>query len=237
MSLINRCSALQAKRKKYVGLASSTHETASLSVNAADIQSLVGPLTDVVGLYNVYISEKIPVQHIDTINVTATADQLKIIKDRFNQSPERSVLVKNNDWPALLNSIKAITKTIRENCQSGWTSFSESYYSSDSLQTLDIVKTKSNLTLLAEYSLLVNELRILAKSGNDIVSIQNFKKKGKRLKEISKQLMDIKAPEDVKKFLTAINGGGASLDLLTDEVANWLKEQGIYTKYKIVGGL
>ena len=50
------------------------------------------------------------------------------------------------------------------------------------------------------------------------------------------QGFDLNVPDAVSRFLRGVAAGGATIDLLTDEVRAWLKGQGKLEAYRIVAG-
>jgi len=181
--------------------------------------------------------ENIPIQQSNISKIIELTDVLHRIKERFVKTPLRSSLVKDSDWPRLIGGLKELTLEIKINCRQGWSNFKQEYFSGHSPEMLElsVVKTQKNITLLADYKKLHRELVFLDKENEKLDSIKTFKTKGKLLQAIAKELMEFQAPDEVKKFLMAISGSGAPLELLTEEVTIWLKEQGLSSKYRIVG--
>ena len=67
----------------------------------------------------------------------------------------------------------------------------------------------------------------------DKAAIDRVKALAARLTETTKEF-DFDVPADVKRFLEAIQSGGAKLDLLTDAVLEWLQENNAFDNYRIV---
>lgn len=237
MSLLERCQQLQEKRKRLVALNGNSQETTALQSHASQLSTVLQEFTGVVGLRGAYIVEEIPLQPVDAERVKRLEELLGRIMERFKESRTRSALVAEKDWPALIDGIKGLTTAVREGCRQGWTSCTCAFFAQVAIVESMVVKTDNNIALLQEYKKLLRELQVVASDWENIVSVRKFKSKGKRLLELAQGLNEFHAPDDVKKFLEAVSSnGGAPLYFLTDEVITWLKEQKMYSRYKIVGG-
>jgi hypothetical protein len=95
--------------------------------------------------------------------------------------------------------------------------------------------TESNKKALIEYSQLHGEFKILQREfPADTADINRVKMCAEKLKMVAEKF-DFDVPEDVKIFLAAVARGGATLDLLTNEVGKWLNQNQSEMNYRIVG--
>ena len=237
MALLERCQLLQEKRKRLVALNGDSQETTALKSHTNQLSSAFQDFTGAVDLRGAYLSEQIPLQPVDAERVKLLMDVLGRIRERFKKDRTRSALVAEKDWPALMEGVKGLTTAVKEGCRQGWTTYTIAFFAQTAIVESMVVKTDANLALLQEYKKLLRELQSLAAVWEDVSSVQAFKSKGKRLQKLAEGLNDFHAPDVVKAFLDAVSAnGGAPLDLLTTEVVMWLKEQEMYTKYKIIRG-
>jgi len=219
-----------------VSLNGASQETTALQSHDNQISGVIQEFSKDLGLWRAYLSEQIPLQKVESDDVNSLTEILKRIRGRFENDASRSSLVKDKDWPALIDGTKGLSIVVRESCRQGWIVFAAALLAQADIVESLIVRTQDNLALLQEYNKLLRDLQVLAKDWENITSVRTFKSKGLRLQELAKALNEFQASDQVKEFLDAVANGGASLDLLTAEVTTWLKEQGIFSKYKIVGG-
>lgn len=237
MALLERCQSMQEKRKRLVRLSGNSQETSALQSHANQLTGALQEFSKAVEVKRAFLAEQVTLQALDHQKVQEVAEALGRIRERFTENPSRQALVTGNDWPTLTSGVKVLIASIRDNCRQGWSEFTADFFAKTAIVENMVVKTDNNVDLLNEYNKLLRELRGLSSDWENIASVRNFKSKGKRLLELAQGLNEFHAPDEVKKFLEAVNtNGGASLDLLTDEVITWLKEQKMYSKYKIVGG-
>jgi len=238
MTLFEQSHSIQAKWNHLKQLQGGSQQTSMLRHKSLELSNKAGKLPKIITLNRIYLAEKILCESVSSSEVRNLRNLLAGIKKRFEDHPDHSSLVQGNDWPNLTQQVDQIIQEIKYNCQQGWDAFTQRSLTVQTPQTLEgsIVRTDKNEILLEEFKCLYSELQILASEGHLQESIKKFKTKGKRLLEIAKLLTDFDAPDPVKKFLMAVSEGGATLELLTTEVDEWLKEQGLYKNFKIVGG-
>ncbi len=150
---------------------------------------------------------------------------------RFVEVPKASTLKNRNNWKALESSLELLTKKLGENQSSDWKNFFESeFFSGHSplTQEAKLPRTPQNKEALEVYTRLYK---------NFLVYRSNAPKNDEEysaLRNISDHLSQIKfqedVPEDVSKFFNAV-GGGASLDLLTNGVLDWLRKNNLVNSY------
>lgn len=237
MTLLERCQSLQDKRKRLIRLHSNTQETTTLQSHASKLNDAHTEFSRAVVLRRALLAENVTLPNLEPQKVQAVAEALGRIRGRFTKDPSRQALVADNDWPVLTDGMKGLLSYIRSSCRQGWQDYADDFFAKTTIVENMVVKTDTNIACLKEYKKLLGELTARVSDWESIDSVRTFKTKGKRLLELAQELNNFHAPDDVKKFLEAVStNGGAPLDLLTDEVVAWLKEQNMFSKYKIVGG-
>ncbi|TIW72666.1 MAG: hypothetical protein E5V53_32670 [Mesorhizobium sp.] len=97
-----------------------------------------------------------------------------------------------------------------------------------------IAMTPSNTAAFKMYDQIHQAFRTeFDKLPADKAAIDRVKALATTLTETAKEF-DFDVPADVKRFLEAIQTGGAKLDLLTDVVLKWLEENNAFDTYRIV---
>lgn len=237
MTLVERCQLLQDKRKRLASLHSKTQETTALQSHASKLKEAHTEFSRAVEARRALLAENVTLPTLEHQKVQEVAEALGRIRGRFTKDPSRQALVTGNDWPVLTDGIKGLLSYIRSSCRQGWQDYTGDFFAKTDIVENKVAKTDTNIACLKEYNKLLGELKALASDLNRIESVRTFKTKGKRLLELAQELNNFHAPNDVKKFLEAVStNGGAPLDLLTGEVVAWLKEQKMFSKYKVVGG-
>jgi hypothetical protein len=170
-------------------------------------------------------------------NIPEILENLKIIEKNFKKDPTSQTLSRANYWTILGDNLKKLNTFYRKIIISTWTKFVQGCLLAETPNSLDqsIAKTSQNKILLQQYRQIFRELD---SKKSDLptgkASFQEARRLGENLKEIYKRI-DKDVPEDVGRFLNAINvEGGASLDLLTEGVLKWLKDRNEYKYYKII---
>ena len=169
-------------------------------------------------------------------NAEAAQKTLSRLRDRFAREPRAEQLTRGRDWTLLKEQIQATRKDLASTLDTEWRHFVDSSYSGDKPENLSsaLAATDGNLNNLGAYRQTYLELRQSMRSRpesrQDFVRVEEFARK---LAEIHQRL-DFNVPDDVKRFLQAVAGGGADLDLLTGTVREWLKQQNNLRRYHIV---
>ncbi|GFO65885.1 hypothetical protein M1B72_02645 [Geomonas paludis] len=237
MALLERCQVLEKKRERLVALNADSQETTALKTFSNQLSTTVDEVTKAIELRTAYLLEQISLQEVDPQVVKEVSVALGHILERFKENPTRNALVTGSDWPTLANGAKALATSLRESCRQGWRAYTEAFFAQVEIVESKVVKTDTNIALLQEYRKLHRELQTLKSDWESISAVRSLKSRGKRLLELAKKLNEFDAPDEVKRFLDAVStNGGAPLDLLSVEVVEWLKEQDLFSRYKIVVG-
>ena len=139
-------------------------------------------------------------------------------------------------WTRLNNAAESSNQLLREAAREKWRQFFESLGHIDSVAVLEgrMLKTPANEAILAKYrehyakyqSAVRVELPSTPSAREDLTSTVAA------LQELREQLKG-SAPESVRLFLKAIENGGASLELLTPEVFEWIRENDDPTRFVV----
>lgn len=164
--------------------------------------------------------------------------RLAIIRERFAANAKAAALTKGQDWEILTRNSKDSAAAMRQQLQMSWKSYVESLYTGDTPDNMaaTIARTDKNDGVLNRYRSTFAQFQLKAQTfPNSHEEIKAAKAIADRLKEIVSEF-DLQVPASVKQFLDAVYQNRAGLDLATDEVVNWLKDNGTFGRYKIVAG-
>ena len=162
--------------------------------------------------------------------------KLASIKQRFESQPNSAELTSGKDWTAFLGELEKIVLQTRSGLTETWAKFVKEKVTTDTPDTIEaqIAKTPANLKSLQEYRRHHLAIRDAAKKVPESAhEIDHLLRLVTALGE-SYQRFDFDVPEPVKKFLHAINAGGAPLELYSSTVQIWLAEGGTTANYRIV---
>lgn len=166
----------------------------------------------------------------------AALKTLERLRNRFTQNRRAESLTRGQDWTRFKTSTEAAGSQAASTLDKTWRSFVIGSYSGAKPADLErsLAPTDGNILRLQRYRDAYNKLDILARrrptSRADFDSVRDL---ARQLREIH-QGFDFSVPDAVKRFLDAMAAGGADLDLLTDEVRDWLNQQGSTARYQIV---
>jgi len=160
------------------------------------------------------------------------------VLERFKAQQKAAILKKGSGWANLLNEIKSASTEVNACVKGSWKEYGQRVFTGEAPAVVKgrIALTPANDAALKTYQQLHQAFR--AEFGNlpaDTEAIECVKALAANLTETAK-LFDFDVPIDVKRFLEAIQSGGASLDLLTESVLKWLKENNVFDSYRIVPG-
>lgn len=156
--------------------------------------------------------------------------------ERFKEERKAATLKKGSGWSNLLKEIKAASIEVSSAIERSWKEYRQNVFTGEapSLVKGRIAFTPANNAAFRAYEELHRAFRSeFEKVPADKAAIERVKYLAARLSETAKAF-DFDVPADVKRFLEAIQTGGAKLDLLTDAVLEWLKENNASDNYRIV---
>ncbi|MBZ9954288.1 hypothetical protein [Mesorhizobium sp. BR1-1-15] len=156
--------------------------------------------------------------------------------ERFTANEKAATLKKGSGWANLIKEIKTASTDLGAGVVRSWKEYRQSVFTGEAPSVVKgrIAMTPANTAAFKTYEQLHQAFR--AEFDNlpaDKAAIDRVKALAARLTETAKGF-DFDVPADVKRFLEAIQTGGAKLDLLTDVVLKWLEENNAFDTYRIV---
>lgn len=156
--------------------------------------------------------------------------------ERFTAERKAATLKKGIGWANLLKEIKGASTDVSGAAARSWKGYPQTIFTGEApaLVKARIAFTPANNAAFKTYEQLYQAFRAeFEKLPADKAAIERVKALAARLTETAREF-DFDVPADVKRFLEAIQSGGAKLDLLTDAVLVWLKENNAFDNYRIV---
>ncbi|MBU9642351.1 hypothetical protein [Burkholderia gladioli] len=144
-------------------------------------------------------------------------------------------LSENELWRRLLQQADKTNTAYAEAIRANWRALTQDLGTVETASALIArePETPSNKTALAQYQALYTQYAALRNADMPPAaqSADALRECVERLREILATLTP--TPESVKQFFKAVEAGGAALDLLTEEVLNWLKLYDDATRFVI----
>ena len=156
--------------------------------------------------------------------------------DKFAADRRAATLTKGTGWANLLNEIRSATTDVSAAVLQSWKGYRQTVFTGEApaLVKTRIALTPTNKAAFKTYEQLHQAFRAeFDKLPQDEAAIDRAKTLAARLTDTAKEF-DFAVPGDVKRFLEAIQSGGAKLDLLNDPVIEWLNENRALDNYRIV---
>lgn len=219
-----RVSALRQKLSRLQGLTANSREASDLAVlrkelatPAETVASLVRQQTMLAGL-GVKIQPPASLGNVRKRAVT--------LREKFRAEKKAATLKKGTGWTSLLSDGDAAIKEVEGALLAGWRDFRTAVYSGDAPSVIDkrIAGTPQNVQALNEYQQAYTQFSALFQTvPASAATVATATKLAGDLVRISEKF-DFAVGTEVKRFLAAVQSGGAPLALLTDEVLKWLAE-------------
>lgn len=159
-----------------------------------------------------------------------------LLLERFTTAQKATTLKKGNGWANLLKEITAATKDVSSITDQSWKGYRQTVFTGEAPTVIKglIAPTPANNAAFKAYEQLYQEFRSeFEKLPADKAAIERVNDVAARLIKTA-EAFDFFVPAEVKRFLEALQAGGAKLDLLTDAVREWIKETNAFDNYRIV---
>jgi len=159
-----------------------------------------------------------------------------LLLERFAAEKKAATLKKGTGWANLIKEIKAASTDLSAAVVRSWKAYRQTVFTGEAPTVLKgrIAMTPANNSAFKTYEQLHQTFRAeFDRLPADKAAIDRVKALAARLTETAKEF-DFDVPADVKRFLEAIQVGGANLELLTDPVLQWLEENKAFDNYRIV---
>lgn len=159
-----------------------------------------------------------------------------VLLGRFTTAQKAATLKKGTGWADLRKEIDAAVTSVSIEVVKSWKGYRHTVFTGEEPAVVKgrIAFTSTNKAAYKVYEQLYQEYRSeFDKPPADKMAIERVKDLAARLTKTAKSF-DFDVPVDVKIFLEALQAGGARLDLLTDLVRKWLKDNNAFENYRIV---
>jgi hypothetical protein len=156
--------------------------------------------------------------------------------DKFLAEKTASTLKRGVGWTRLIERTKDASRDLGFAVAQGWDAYRKTLFTGDAPDVIRerIAFTPANRSAFTEYSRQFQAFRSASERvPSDRAGFEHIRALARALTEAA-QSFDFNVPLEVKLFLEAIQRGGAALDMLTDDVSDWLKSNNGFDGYRIV---
>lgn len=159
-----------------------------------------------------------------------------VVLEKFKDDKKAATLKKGTGWTNLVADIDAASSDVGTMVAKRWKAYREELFTGEAPAIVRgrIALTPANVAAFKRYEQLHNAFRQeFERLPADRSAIDRVRLLATELTETAKAL-DYDVPTDVKRFLEAVQSGGAALELLTDTVKAWLSANNAFGSYRIV---
>lgn len=176
------------------------------------------------------------IEAADPPSLDAARKRAAALLERFTAEPKAATLKRGSGWANLLREIKGASTDVTRSVVASWKEYGSRVFTGEAPAVVKgrLAFTPANNKAFSAYEQHYRAFRAeFDKPPADKAAIERVRTLVATLTETASQF-DFNVPPDVKRFLDAIQSGGAKLDLLTDTVRNWLEETSASENYRIV---
>jgi hypothetical protein len=219
-----RVSALREKLTRLQGLTVNAKEASDLAGLQRELATPAEILAGLVRQQVMLAGLGVKVQQ--SASFSNVRKRAATVRERFRAETTSATLKKGTGWTSLLADGGLAIKEVEGALLAGWREFRTAVYSGDAPSVIDkrIARTPQNVQALEEYRQTHSQFSTLFHNvPTSATTVENARILAGDLIRISAKF-DFAVGDEVKRFLAAVQSGGAPLALLTDEVLKWLAE-------------
>lgn len=156
--------------------------------------------------------------------------------EKFTAEKKAAALKKGVGWANLVRDIKAASSDVAAMVIKSWKTYRQEVFTGEApgVVKVRIAFTPSNGAAFKLYEQLHQAFRLeFERLPADRAAIERVRSLAADLTATA-QNFDYAVPAEVKRFLEAVQSGGATLDLLTDTVKTWLTDNDAFASYRIL---
>jgi len=233
MPLVDNAQKTLARLNKVKASRDGVDEAKALEELLNDILQKSAPIIQLSQNAKVLKDEGVKITKVTEI--ASAIETIKNVSSRFQESPKSTTLRQGKRWTGLSSKLETVTTKVAEAQAKDWeVYFVNNYFGGPhpTQRSARLAPTPANDKAIKIYKeLFVQFVKYRSKIPQDSADFAN-------LRDLSEQLSQVTFQEDVpssvKTFFEATSSSsGASLDLLTIEVIEWLRNNNLLTNYNV----
>jgi hypothetical protein len=228
--MLENAVTISEKLKSLTEAKTGADSATSLEFLRSEINKISTPLKNLASVAVLWRTEGVPLSELS--NLSGVKNIVDAMSTRLTEDPQLTTLTNGSRWKELTKNLDSLISNTRSTQNNDWSSyFTNTFFGGldPDTRSQELAKTPENQRLLMEYR---NFYSNFIKYKNNYPTTQQM---FVELREISSRLTQIKfeedLPEGVRQFFDAANRGGAGLELLTNEVVEWLRNKDSLNKY------
>ena len=169
-------------------------------------------------------------------SLDAARKRAAALLEKFTAEKKAATLKKGVGWANLVRDIKAASSDVATMVIKSWKAYRQEVFTGEAPGVVKgrIAFTPSNGAAFKRYEQLHQAFRLeFERLPADRAAIERVRSLAADLIATA-QNFDYAVPVEVKRFLEAVQIGGATLDLLTDTVKTWLTDNDAFASYRIL---
>ena len=233
MLMIENAQKISARLKKINDAREGVNETEALDKLRKELLQLAAPINIMAANAQIFVDQSGVLTCVP--DVSTLADTIKSASERFRETPKSTTLRRGNHWSSLTTKLVTLATKLKDVHESDWKKFFEANYfsgvSPSQREAKLILAIPGNKEAIAAYKVLYQSLtRYRQKMPQSAIEFNELKSISDQLSAISFSEENI--PADVRRFFEA-TGFGASLNLLTNDVFEWLRNNDLLDRYVV----
>lgn len=233
-SLPARARVLRERLAALDQLGTNVEETGLLEDLRSDLAPAAAELSRALDQRKLFVDAGI--EAVAPASLDAARKRAAGLLEKFTAEKKASTLKKGVGWANLIRDIKAASTDLSAAVVKSWKAYRQTVFTGEAPGVIRgrIAFTPANSAAFMEYERLHQAFRTeFDKLPADNAGIEKVRVLAAKLTETAKAF-DFDVPGEVKRFLEAIQSGGATLDLLTNTVKDWLRANNAFDSYRIL---
>lgn len=233
-SLPARTKALRDRLVALDQLGANVEETGLLADLRSDLAAPVAELNRALDQQALLVDSGIAAATPSSLD--AARKRAAALLEKFLAEKKAATLKKGVGWTNLVRDIKAASSDVATIAIKSWKVYRQEVFTGEAPGVVKsrIAFTLTNGAAFKRYERLHQGFRLeFERLPADRATIERVRSLAAELNETTKDF-DYAVPTEVKRFLEAVQSGGATLDLLTDTVKNWLTDNDAVASYRIM---
>jgi hypothetical protein len=233
MTIVTRAQELLPRLENHRLADERLDEKQRLQARNSEVRELAEKVGRVTAKESILRGETIPLS-LAVGKITSVVTRIQKVATRFGETPQADELTKGKHWERMLGEVGTAMDDADDQLTAAWRDYVEMLYNGpdpDDLRSL--AQTDGNRQTLRRYTEEHMRLRDCeALKFIELDDIRRARDAAESLKTLHSQF-DHDVPEPVQRFLQGVAQGGASLELLTPEVIQWLSAAETLSHYNV----
>jgi hypothetical protein len=231
MEMLKRATEAEAKLQMLIETSADLGEIGQLDQLRQHLVNLKDDASEIAKNSKLLADNKVPLS--SQPNLSDIKDATDKLATKFIETPKSTSVFEGKKWVNFHEKITLAIKNAAKSVDNDWAKYFTSLFGGmppEQRRSTIITKIPENKVAIDSYTKLYNELMryktSIPEADEDFIAIKNL------VKKISEIKFQENIPENVKKFFEQTNNG-ASLEYLTQDVMEWLRETDLLASFVV----